>query len=130
MLVTSGKTPNACLIPFLPRSTPILHLHYFFSIEIKTEAIHHAHHIESIQVMTSREDQILKPRDPSVEDENEWEEFSLTDVKVLIPGKSRYANLLDASPDNPVRVVGSLNEVEDEQGHLGMTLISLVLDFM
>ncbi|GAM35795.1 hypothetical protein TCE0_017f04394 [Talaromyces pinophilus] len=68
--------------------------------------------------MTSREDQILKPRDPSVEDENEWEEFSLTDVKVLIPGKSRYANLLDASPDNPVRVVGSLNEVEDEQGHL------------
>lgn len=70
--------------------------------------------------MTSREDQVLKPRDPSVEDENEWQEFSLTDVKVLIPGKSRYANLLDASPDNPVRVVGSLNEVEDEQGHLGM----------
>lgn len=70
--------------------------------------------------MTSREDQILKPRDPSVEDENEWEEFSLADVKVLIPGKSRYANLLDASPDNPVRVVGSLNEVEDEQGHLGV----------
>ncbi|KAE8554840.1 hypothetical protein EYB25_003387 [Talaromyces marneffei] len=68
--------------------------------------------------MTSREDQVLKPRDPSVEDENEWQEFSLTDVKVLIPGKSRYANLLDASPDNPVRVVGSLNEVEDEQGHL------------
>jgi len=71
--------------------------------------------------MTSREDHILKSRDPSVEDENEWEEFSLTDVKVLIPGKSRYANLLDASPDNPVRVVGSLNEVEDEQGYLGMT---------
>lgn len=71
--------------------------------------------------MTSREDQILKPRDPSVEDENEWEEFSLAEVKVLIPGKSRYANLLDASPDNPVRVVGSLNEVEEEQGHLGRT---------
>lgn len=76
--------------------------------------------------MTSREDQILKPRDPSVEDENEWEEFSLTDVKVLIPGKSRYANLLDASPDNPVRVVGSLNEVEDEQGHLGMTFFFII----
>jgi hypothetical protein len=74
--------------------------------------------------MTSREDLILKPRDPSVEDENEWEEFSLTDVKVLIPGKSRYANLLDASPDNPVRVVGSLNEVEDEQGHLGIAFLS------
>lgn len=68
--------------------------------------------------MTSREDQILKPRDPSVLDENEWEEFSLTDVKVLIPGKSRYANLLATSPENPVRVVGCLNEVEEEQEHL------------
>ncbi|EED22022.1 conserved hypothetical protein [Talaromyces stipitatus ATCC 10500] len=68
--------------------------------------------------MTSREDQILKPRDPLLEDENEWEEFSLTDVKVLIPGKSRYANLLATSPENPVRVIGCLNEVEEEQEHL------------
>lgn len=72
--------------------------------------------------MTSREDQILKPRDPSIEDENEWEEFSLTDVKVLIPGKSRYANLLATSPENPVRVIGCLNEVEEEQEHLGASL--------
>ncbi|OKL61478.1 hypothetical protein UA08_03498 [Talaromyces atroroseus] len=68
--------------------------------------------------MTSREDQVLKPRDPSLEDENEWEEFGLTDVKILIPGKSRYANLLATSPENPVRVIGSLNEVEEEQRHL------------
>lgn len=69
--------------------------------------------------MTSREDQILKPRDPSVEDENEWEEFSLTDVKILVPGKSRYANLLATSPENPVRVIGCLSEVEEEQKDLG-----------
>ncbi|KAL1966793.1 hypothetical protein VTN77DRAFT_3758 [Rasamsonia byssochlamydoides] len=68
--------------------------------------------------MTSREEQVLAARDPSVEDENEWEEFSLTDVKVLIPGKSRYANLLTASPENPVRVIGCLDEVEEEQAHL------------
>ncbi|KKA18637.1 hypothetical protein T310_7407 [Rasamsonia emersonii CBS 393.64] len=78
-------------------------------------------HAASEQVMTSREEQVLAARDPSVEDENEWEEFSLTDVKILIPGKSRYANLLTASPDNPVRVIGNLDEVEEEQA-------SLVLD--
>jgi hypothetical protein len=72
------------------------------------------------EVMTSREEQVLTARDPAVEDENEWEEFSLTDVKVLVPGKSRYANLLTAAPDNPVRVIGCLDEVEEEQARLGM----------
>ncbi|KAJ9352484.1 hypothetical protein C8Q69DRAFT_474841 [Paecilomyces variotii] len=71
--------------------------------------------------MTSREENVLAARDPSIDDENDWQEFSLTDVKVLIPGKSRYANLLTASADNPVRVTGSLDEVEEEQE-------SLVLD--
>lgn len=71
--------------------------------------------------MTTREENVLAARDPSVVDENDWEEFSLTDVKVLIPGKSRYANLLTASPENPVQVVGTLDEVEEGQE-------SLVLD--
>lgn len=70
--------------------------------------------------MTSREENVLAARDPSIDDENDWQEFSLTDVKVLIPGKSRYANLLTASADNPVRVTGSLDEVEEEQESLGM----------
>lgn len=70
--------------------------------------------------MTSREEQILKPRDPSLDDdENEWEEFSLTEVKILLPGKSRYANLLATTPENPVRVIGCLDELEEEQAHLG-----------
>ncbi|KAL1852967.1 hypothetical protein Plec18170_005549 [Paecilomyces lecythidis] len=71
--------------------------------------------------MTSREETVLAVRDPSIDDENDWQEFSLTEVKVLIPGKSRYANLLTASADNPVRVIGCLDEVEEEQE-------SLVLD--
>ncbi|TQB77476.1 hypothetical protein MPDQ_000016 [Monascus purpureus] len=65
--------------------------------------------------MTSREESVLAARDPSLNDENDWEEFSLSDVKILFPGKSRYANLLSASPDNPVQVVGRLEEVEEEQ---------------
>ncbi|RAK71165.1 uncharacterized protein BO72DRAFT_453963 [Aspergillus fijiensis CBS 313.89] len=71
--------------------------------------------------MTSREDNVLAARDPALTDENEWEEFSLSEVRVLFPGKSRYANLLTASPDNPVQVTGCLDEVEEEQE-------SLVLD--
>ncbi|RJE20898.1 hypothetical protein PHISCL_06766 [Aspergillus sclerotialis] len=71
--------------------------------------------------MTSREDSVLAERDPSLDDENDWEEFSLIEARVLIPGKSRYANLLSASPDNPVQVTGCLDEVEEEQE-------SLVLD--
>jgi hypothetical protein len=69
--------------------------------------------------MTSREEHVLAARDPSLKDENDWEEFTLTDVKVLIPGKSRYANLLTACPATPVQVIGSLDEVEEEQEHLG-----------
>ncbi|KKK19328.1 hypothetical protein P175DRAFT_0426382 [Aspergillus ochraceoroseus IBT 24754] len=71
--------------------------------------------------MTSREDSVLAPRDPSLTDENDWEEFSLSEVRILLPGKSRYASLLTATPENPVQVTGCLEEVEEEQE-------SLVLD--
>lgn len=70
--------------------------------------------------MTSREENVLSARDPSVEDENDWQEFNLTDVKVLIPGKFRYANLLTASPKNPLCVIGCLDEVDEKQEVLGM----------
>lgn len=75
--------------------------------------------------MTSREDSVLAARDPSLTDENDWEEFSLSEVRVLVPGKSRYANLLTASPENPVQVTGCLDEVEEEQEKLGMPFFSL-----
>ncbi|KAL2864726.1 uncharacterized protein BJX67DRAFT_202928 [Aspergillus lucknowensis] len=68
--------------------------------------------------MTSREDSVLAARDPSLTDENDWEEFSLSEVRILVPGKSRYANLLAATPENPVQVTGCLEEVEEEQEHL------------
>ncbi|KAK2744392.1 hypothetical protein FQN57_004288 [Myotisia sp. PD_48] len=71
--------------------------------------------------MTARIDTVLASRAPAITDENDWEEFTLTDVKVYIPGKSRYANLLTASPDKPVAVTGQLEPVEEDQE-------SLVLD--
>ncbi|KAI1946923.1 hypothetical protein LOZ12_003232 [Ophidiomyces ophidiicola] len=71
--------------------------------------------------MTARIESVLAARKPSLTDENDWEEFALTDVKVRVPGKSRFANLLSASPKNPVTVTGLLELVESAQE-------SLVLD--
>lgn len=66
---------------------------------------------------------VLSARDPSLTDENDWEEFALTDVKVHLPGKLRYANILSASATNPVNVTGLLELVEEEQQPLGMSVI-------
>lgn len=76
--------------------------------------------------MTTRIENVLAARDASLNDENDWEEFALTDVKVLVPGKTRYANILSASADNPVRVIGQLEIVEEEQEELGMENMSRV----
>jgi hypothetical protein len=75
--------------------------------------------------MTTRIEDVLAPRDPSLTDENEWEEFVLSDVKVRLPGKARYANLLLASPDSPVAVTGQLERVEESQEHLSMPYYSI-----
>lgn len=77
--------------------------------------------------MTAREDTVLAPTDPSVTDENDWWEFSLTEVKVLRPGKMLYANLLDASDDNPLQVIGCLEQVREDEEHLGMSVGSFHL---
>ncbi|KAJ5492221.1 hypothetical protein N7453_010318 [Penicillium expansum] len=68
--------------------------------------------------MTSREETVLAPTDSSVTDENDWWEFGLTDVKVLKPGKMLYANLLDATEQNPVQVIGCLEPLREDQEHL------------
>ncbi|KAJ5563466.1 hypothetical protein N7535_008630 [Penicillium sp. DV-2018c] len=70
--------------------------------------------------MTSREETVLAPIDPSLTDENDWWEFGLTDVKVLKPGKMLYANLLDATEQNPVQVIGCLEPLPKEQEHLAL----------
>ncbi|KAJ5152318.1 hypothetical protein N7492_010613 [Penicillium capsulatum] len=74
--------------------------------------------------MTAREETVLRPTDPAIADENDWPEFSLTDVKVLRPGKKLYANLLEAHDQNPVQVIGCL-ELKKDQEHLALDPDSL-----
>ncbi|EGE07626.1 hypothetical protein TEQG_06541 [Trichophyton equinum CBS 127.97] len=78
-------------------------------------------HHGGFEDMTARIEKVLASKDPGLTDENDWEEFSLKDVKVYIPGKTRYANILSASEDNPLMVTGQLEEVDEDQE-------SLVLD--
>lgn len=72
---------------------------------------------EVIAIMSAREDTVLRPIDPSITDENDWPDFDLVDVKVLRPGKMLYANLLDATEQNPVQVIGCL-ELRGDQNNL------------
>ncbi|KAJ5653980.1 hypothetical protein N7490_000983 [Penicillium lividum] len=67
--------------------------------------------------MTAREETVLPPIDPSISDENDWWEFGLSEVKVLRPGKMLYANLLEATENNPVQVIGQL-DLKPNQEHL------------
>lgn len=69
--------------------------------------------------MTTREELVLAHRDPTIEDENDWEEFILKDVKIYYQGKSRLASLLAATEEAPVCVTGVLQRLDEDQEHLG-----------
>ena len=67
---------------------------------------------------TIPEHKILKPRDPSIEDENEWEQFQLSNVEVRNSTTNELSNLLLADAHNPLCVTGRLENVEPEQAQI------------
>lgn len=69
--------------------------------------------------MSVPEEEVLKPIDPSIQDENQWEEFLLTDVEVR-DSNSSLASLLDADESLPLTVTGVLETLEPEQRHCRM----------
>lgn len=70
---------------------------------------------------TLPEDRVLKPLNPLPDDVNDWPDFSLREAKIFYQGKGRYADLLEASEDVPLCVLGELMPLDDEQDHLGRT---------
>lgn len=68
---------------------------------------------------TYPEERVLKPLDPVPEDVNEWPDLALREVKIFHQGKARYADLLDASDETPLCVLGELMPLDDELEHLG-----------
>lgn len=62
---------------------------------------------------------ILEPKDPSIENTDDWPAFSLSKIKIYSQ-TGELVSLLKAHEDNPVNVIGHLEPVESEQSHLGM----------
>jgi hypothetical protein len=69
---------------------------------------------------TLSEERVLKPLDPVPDDVNEWPDFALREAKIFFQGKARYADLLQASNETPLCVLGELMPLDDDQEHLGM----------
>ena len=61
---------------------------------------------------------MLRPLDPIPEDVNDWPDFVLLEAKIFYQGKGRYADLLEASEETPLCVVGVLAPVDDDQQDL------------
>jgi len=71
---------------------------------------------------TLPEERVLKPLDPVPNDVNDWPDFALRETKIFYQGKGRYADLLQASEETPLCVVGELMPLDDEQEHIGRGL--------
>ena len=68
---------------------------------------------------TYPEDRVLQSLDPVPDDVNEWPDFGLREVKIFHQGKARYADLLEASDETPLCVLGELMPLDDDLEHLG-----------
>ena len=64
------------------------------------------------------EESILRPRDPKLDDTNDWPEYSLRKFHV-VNDAGHAVSLLSAHSGNPVRVYGQLEKVESEQRSSG-----------
>ena len=68
---------------------------------------------------TYPEERVLTSLDPVPDDVNDWPDFALREVKIFYQGKGRYADLLEASDELPLCVLGELMPLDDELEHLG-----------
>ena len=59
------------------------------------------------------ESKVLKPRNPAITDENDWEIYKVQDACVYsAQGKTnKLASLLHSDASNPVKIVGTLEPV-------------------
>jgi len=57
---------------------------------------------------------IFKPRDPAIQDENEWQEFSLVNVDVC-NADGAATSLLEADESSPLTLTGRIERLPQEQ---------------
>jgi len=63
------------------------------------------------------ESAILKPRDPSIIDNNDWPDFQLADVEVFDPRTELLTSLLVANEERTVALTGRLAKSKDRASY-------------
>ena len=60
--------------------------------------------------MALLEEQVLEAKDPRIEDSDNWPSYTLKRTKVLSQKTGDPSSLLEANIDNPVQVLGVLDD--------------------
>ncbi|MCJ1467463.1 hypothetical protein MMC07_006088 [Pseudocyphellaria aurata] len=68
--------------------------------------------------MTVSEESVLEPKDPSIENWDDWPTYSLTNIEVLDQLTALPVSLFSAHKDHPVKVIGHLETIDDDLSHL------------
>ena len=72
--------------------------------------------------MTCPELDILEPKDPAIENWDDWPTYSLRKTSIISQKTGKPTSLLKAHEDNPVKISGFLETIDSDQAHLGMTI--------
>lgn len=68
--------------------------------------------------MPVSEESVLEPKDPSIENCDDWPTYSLKNIKVLDQLTGLPVSLLTAHKSHPVKVIGHLEAIDDDKSHL------------
>ena len=70
--------------------------------------------------MANLEEDVLKPKDPSLRNSDEWPTFNLKKITVASQKTGELCSLLTAHKGHPVTVSGKLEKVDSDLLPLGM----------
>lgn len=70
--------------------------------------------------MTFSELDVLEPKDPSIENWDDWPTYSLRKTSIISQKTGESISLLKAHKDHAVKITGYLETIDSDQSHLGM----------
>ena len=70
--------------------------------------------------MAILEEDVLKPKDPSLRNSDEWPTFNLKKISVTSQKTGELCSLLAAHKGHPVTVLGRLEKIDNDLLPLGM----------
>lgn len=74
--------------------------------------------------MSVREEIVLQPRKAADVNPDNWPQFNIRKVKVTSQKTGGIVGLLSAHQNNPVKVSGRLESIDEKLSYLGRTILS------